>query len=57
MNKTMHISTSVARIVAETIDTLDKKISDLCTEIKEYIKSIKPEVLDAKTEIEIVSKK
>ena len=57
MNKTMHISTNVAGIVAEKIDALDKMISDLCTEIKEYIKSIKPEVQEAKTEIEIVSKK
>lgn len=55
MNKT--ISTNVAKTVTDKIDALDKKFSDLFTEIKEDIKGVKTEVLKAKTDIETVSKK
>lgn len=55
MNK--NISKSVGTTVAEKIDALDKKFSNLFTEIKEDIQSIKTDVLQAKTDIESISKK
>ena len=55
MNKT--ISRNVGTTVVVKIDTLDKNFSNLFTEIKEDIKSIKTDVFEVWIGIESVSKK